>query len=161
MARTKKKPKTMTPRIENRRAYHDYHISEKLETGLVLTGTEIKSIRLGQVSLGEGFARVDPHSGELYLHNVEIAMYPHAGANQHTPRQSRKLLAHKREIDKLAGATGSKGKTLIPLAIYFVRGKAKLEIGVAEGKRTHDKRQDVKKREAERDMRRAMARKKI
>ncbi|MFA9479277.1 SsrA-binding protein SmpB [Phycisphaerales bacterium AB-hyl4] len=162
MAKSKhKKPANLNPRIENRRARHDYHILEKLETGIVLQGTEVKSIRLGQVSLAEGFARVDPRSGELYLHNVEIAPYPHAGINQHGPKQSRKLLAHKREIDKLAGFSASKGTTLIPLAIYFVRGKAKLELGVAEGKKTHDKRQDIKKRDADRDMRRAMTRKKI
>lgn len=152
------KPTNMSPRIANRRAFHDYHISEKLEVGIELRGTEVKSIRNGQVSLAEGFARVEPATGELILYNVEISHYPHAGENQHEPKRPRKLLAHKRQIHELADKTSSKGTTLIPLAMYFQRGMVKLEIGVGTGKRHHDKREDLKKREADREIRRAMSR---
>ena len=150
---------TMSPRITNRRARHDYHIEESLEVGVQLLGTEVKAIRLGRASVTEGFARVDPHSQELYLHNVEISQYPPAGPNQHEPKRTRKLLAHRREIAHLAGVTAGKGTTLVPLAMYFKGGRVKLEVGVATGKRQHDKRQDIKQRDAERDMRRAMTRK--
>ena len=155
----KKKNDNRSPRIVNRRAHHDYLISDKLEVGVVLRGSEVKSVRNGQVSLAEGFAKVE-RSGELWLLNVDIAHYPQAGlADQHEPKRPRKLLAHRREILKLEGQTSSKGSTLIPLAMYFVRGKVKLEIGVASGKKHHDKRQDIRKREAEREIRRGMTRK--
>ena len=161
MAKGKKKQaQDFSPRIVNRRATRDYQITDKLETGIKLTGTEVKSIRNGQVSLAEGFARVEPHSQELMLYNVDIATYPHADAlTQHEPKRPRKLLAHKREIKSLEGSTTSKGVTIIPLAMYFVRGKVKVEIGIATGKRSVDKRQDIKKREADRDIRRGMTRK--
>ena len=164
MAKTKPKNKARThsPRIENRRALHDYHIHEKLECGIMLAGTEVKSVRNGQVSLAEGFARVEPRDGQLYLYNVEISHYPQASeAYQHETKRPRKLLAHKREIARLAGETSSKGTTLVPLAMYFSNGRVKVEIGVATGKKAHDKRQDIKKREHERDMRRAMTRKRL
>lgn len=158
----KKKLADLSPRIANRRAMHDYHISEKLETGIKLTGTEVKSIRNGQVSLAEGFARIEPATHELMLFNVEIAHYPQAAEPfQHEPKRPRKLLAHRRQIKELETATSSKGLTLIPLAMYFVRGKVKVEIGVASGKKSFDKRQDAKKREADREIRRGMTRGRI
>ncbi|MEQ9455549.1 MAG: SsrA-binding protein SmpB [Phycisphaeraceae bacterium] len=162
MARNKKpKPEHFTPRIENRRARHDYHITDTLEVGIKLLGTEVKSIRNGQISLAEGFATIDPRTSRLMLLNVDISQYPQAGVNQHPPRRPRILLAHKREITQLEGKLTAKGTTLVPLAMYFVRGKAKLLLGLGEGKKTHDKRQDIKTRDANRDMRRAMTRKVI
>ncbi|MEX0887394.1 MAG: SsrA-binding protein SmpB [Phycisphaeraceae bacterium] len=164
MARRKKstsQPANLSPRIVNRRAHHDYHIEEKLEVGVQLLGTEVKAVRMGRASIAEGFARVDPNTRGLYLHNVEISQYPPAGPNQHEPKRTRKLLAHRREIASLAGITATKGTTLVPLAMYFKGGRIKLELGVGTGKRQHDKRQDIKQREAERDMRRAMTRKHI
>jgi len=158
--RKDKSPESFSPRIVNRRAFHDYHISEKIECGMVLRGSEVKSIRNGLVSLAEGYARVEP-GGELKLWNVDIAHYPQAGENQHEPKRPRRLLAHRRQIAQLEGKTSGKGVTLVPLALYFVRGKAKIELGLAEGKRAADKRQDLKKREADREMRRGMTRRVI
>lgn len=152
-------PDNLSPRIVNRRATFEYHISEKLEVGISLLGSEVKSIRAGQVSLGEGFARVEPGDHQLYLHNIDIALYPQAGERNHEPKRTRKLLAHRRQIDKLETLTSSKGVTLVPLAMYFVRGMVKLEIGVGEGKKSADKRQDIRKRETQREVRRAMTRK--
>lgn len=152
---------TAAPRIVNRKATHDYFIHEKLEAGIVLQGSEVKSIRAGQVSLGEGYARIE-NDGGLYLYEVNIAPYEKAaGVNGHIPDQRRKLLAHKREIQRLAGVVEAKGATIIPLSMYFVRGNVKVEIGVATGKRSHDKRQDIKTREADREIRRGMTRKVI
>lgn len=150
----------LSPRIANRKATHDYHILEKLEVGIVLRGSEVKSIRNAQVSLSEGFARVEPGDMGLYLYNVDIAAYANApGVDGHDPKRPRKLLAHKNQIARLLGETTSKGKTLIPLAMYFVRGMVKVEIGLAAGKQAHDKRQDIKSREADREIRRGMTRK--
>jgi len=161
MAKRKKHKQNLEPRIENRRARRDYHITETLECGIVLQGTEVKSIRYGRVTLGDGYVSVNAAAMELWLHNVDIAMYPNAGSNQHAPKQVRKLLAHKRQIEKLYGQTTSKGTTLVPTALYFKDGRVKIEVGVAEGKRSYDKREDIKKRDADRDMRRAMTRKRI
>jgi len=157
----KAKSNNMSPRIVNRRAFHDYHISEKLEVGIVLRGSEVKSVRGGKVSLAEGFAQVDPRTLELFLINVDIGAYEQAGENQHEPKRWRKLLAHRRQIEQLQGKTSSKGTTLVPLAMYFVRGMVKVEIGVGEGRRQQDKRQDMKKRDAEKEIRRALTRRKI
>lgn len=152
--------KALAPRIENRKARHDYHILDKLEVGIILQGSEVKSIRHSEVSLGEGFARVEPNTMELWLYGVTIAPYRQAmGNNGHEPTRPRKLLAHRREIEKLFAHVSAKGTTLVPLAMYFVRGKVKLEIGVGQGKQAHDKRQDLKTRDADREMRRAMTRK--
>jgi SsrA-binding protein len=162
MAKGKSKRKTdgsMSPRIVNRRARHDYHIEDTLEAGLKLLGSEVKSIRNGRVQLSEGFVLIDVKTQKMTLHNVDIALYPQAGPLQHEPRRTRTLLAHKREIAKWTGAASDKGTTIVPLAMYFVRGKAKVEIGLARGKKSHDKRQDLKKREAERAIRRGMTRK--
>lgn len=146
-----------SPRIANRKAHHDYHILEKIEVGIELAGSEVKSIRAGLVSLAEGFAEVV--NGELFLHSVHIGEYKQAGPLGHIPVHPRKLLAHKREIQRLATKTSAKGFTLVPLAMYFVRGWVKVELGLATGKKAHDKRQDLKDRDAQRDMRRAMTRK--
>jgi SsrA-binding protein len=154
--------KTLAPRIENRKARHDYHILDKLEVGIMLQGSEVKSIRHGEVSLGEGFCRVEPNTMELWLYGVNIAPYRQAmGNNGHEPTRPRKLLAHRREIARLFAQVNAKGTTLVPLAMYFVRGKVKLEIGVGQGKQAHDKREDLKARSADREMRRAMTRKVI
>lgn len=152
------KPANKSPRIVNRKARHDYHILDTLEVGMSLKGSEVKSIRNGQVSLAEGFARVEPATMELMLYNVNIAEYTQAGpTNTHEPTRPRKLLAHRREIRKLHDETTAKGTTLIPLAMYFVRGMAKLEIGVARGKGQYDKRQDIKSREMDKEIRRHLS----
>jgi len=157
-----KKPDNFSPRIANRRALHDYHIGDKIEVGIQLKGTEVKSIRHGNVSLAEGFALVDPRKMELFLHDVDIAHYQQAPPDaQHETKRPRKLLAHKREIESLFGKTTAKGVTLVPLAMYFKGGKVKVEIGVGTGKSHHDKRQDIKKRDADQEIRRGMTRKVI
>jgi SsrA-binding protein len=147
-----------SPRILNRRATHDYQITEKLECGIVLRGSEVKSIRQGLVSLQEGFAMIDPNTHQFTLFNVEIRPYNHAGpSTNHEGKRARTLLAHKRQIYKLEKELLGKGSTIVPLAMYFVRGKVKIEVGVGTGKKEYDKRADLKKRDAERDMRRAMS----
>jgi len=153
----KKKPSNSTPVIENRKARHEYHIQETLEVGISLKGSEVKSLRSGQASLAEGWIRASEKPLRLTLHSVHIAEYPHAAeAEQHEPNRTRSLLAHKREIRNLATFTHSKGQTLIPLKIYFSNNKAKILIGLASGKRKSDKRQDLAKRAATREMDRAM-----
>ena len=139
----------------NRRARHDYHIEEVYEAGLVLTGTEVKSLRAGRASLTDGFGQVSDH--EVWLHNVHIPEYTQGTWTNHEPRRTRKLLMHRREIDKLASETTERGLTLVPLALYFKDGKAKVEIAVARGKRTYDKRQALAERQARRDADRAVA----
>ena len=157
---SKPKRKSNEPIVENRRARRDYFIDDTLECGIRLTGTEIKSIRDGQISLAEGYVRATETPPKLTLHGAHIAEYPPAGEQrQHEPGRVRALLAHKREIRKLAAKTRAKGSTLVPLKLYFVRGRAKLLIGVARGKRSRDKRQDVAERETKRDIQRAMSRK--
>ncbi|MHC5002677.1 MAG: SsrA-binding protein SmpB [Planctomycetota bacterium] len=147
------------PTIENRRARRDYFIEETLECGLKLTGTEIKSIRAGQISLAEGFARATEQPATLTLYGVHIAEYPPAGPHrQHQPSRPRVLLAQKREIRKLAARTRQRGTTLVPLKIYFVRGRAKLLLGVARGRRVADKRDRIDDRQAKREIDRAMRR---
>ncbi len=151
----------LAPRIDNRKARHDFHIDEKLEVGIALQGSEVKSIRMGNVSLAEGFARVES-SGELFLYNVDIGPYAQSRGNLgHEPKHPRKLLAHKREIAKLQHRTDAKGATLIPLAMYFVRGRVKVELGVARGKTSYDKRHDIKDRDAQREIHRGMTRRTI
>jgi SsrA-binding protein len=158
MAKSPRK-KTNEPTVENRKARHTYFIDDTLECGLKLLGTEIKSIRDGKVSIGEGYVRVIESPPSLRLHGVHIAEYPPAGAvNQHDPTRVRTLLANKREIRKLVMKTREKGTTLVPLKLYFVRGRAKLLIGVARGKRKADKRQTLDKRQARRDIDRALQR---
>ncbi len=151
--------KTGQPTIENRRARHDYFIEETLECGIRLTGSEVKSVRKGGVSLGEGYVRATEEPPSLTLHSVHIAEYPPAGVRQHDPMRTRSLLAHRKEIRRLADRTRVRGMTLVPLKMYFVRGRAKLLIGLGRGKKQHDKRQDLAKRQAEREMQRAMSKK--
>jgi SsrA-binding protein len=152
-----------TRRIENRKAWHEYHIHDKLETGIVLVGSEVKSLRGGEASLAEAFAQIDARTEELWLWNMDIAPYRHAPADrQHERRRPRKLLAHKREIERLQVQTTQKGMTLIPLALYFnAAGRAKVEIGLASGKGQSDKRQSIRKREADRSIQRALSRKRL
>jgi SsrA-binding protein len=147
----------LAPRIENRRAWHEYFIDAKLECGIVLQGSEVKSLRLGKATLQEAFARID--NGQLVLHQLHIDPYEKATIENHEPTRERRLLAHKREIKKLAEATKERSTTLIPLAIYFKDGRAKVEIGVAHGRQHHDKRQAIKKREMDRELRKAMSHK--
>jgi SsrA-binding protein len=142
-----------TPRIANRRAMHDYFITHKIECGMVLVGSEVKSLRAGHAQLHEAFARIE--QGTLILHNCHIDPYAKASiVYNHEPRRERKLLVHKRELKKLAAETDNRGTTLIPLAIYFKDGRAKLELGVAQGKQHFDKRATIKKKEQDRELRR-------
>lgn len=158
----KKNTPNYSPRIVNRRARHDYHIIEKIEVGIALQGSEVKSIRHSQVSLAEGYATINPNTLELFLHDVSITAYQHAASDTgHEPTRTRKLLAHKQQIKKLLGITSVRGTTLVPLALYFVRGRVKLELGVGQGKRQFDKRQSLKKRDAQRDINRAMTRRRL
>ncbi len=159
MAKRKKQKTNYEPRIVNRRATHDYHISDKLECGVQLMGSEVKSIRNGTVTLVEAFVRLDEKRLELFLMNADIGLYPQGGVNQHDPRRPRKLLAHKKEIKNLVGKVSVKGTTLVPLAMYFKQGLIKLEIGVGTGKKQYDKRQDLKAKQTQRDIQRAMTRK--
>ena len=140
----------------NRRAFHDYQIEDTVEAGLVLTGTEVKSLRLGRASLADGFAQIV--DGEVWLHNVHIPEYVAGTWTNHTPRRIRKLLLHRKEIDRLAAKVAEQGLTLVPLSLYFKDGHAKVELGVARGKRTYDKRQDLAKRDATREIDRALKR---
>ncbi len=144
--------------IENRRARHDYRIGETLECGIRLLGTEVKSIRSGRASLAEGWIRADADPPRLRLHGVHIAEYPPAGPRQHELIRTRELLAHKKEIRDLARAQDGEGSALVPLKIYFKDGRAKLLVGIAEGRKKADKRQDIAKREAKRDIERELRR---
>jgi SsrA-binding protein len=140
----------------NRKAYHEYTIDEHLEAGIVLTGTEIKSIRAGKVSLQEAYARVE--KGEAWLIGVTIAALAEGSRYNHEPRRTRKLLLHRDEIDELVGRTRQKGQTLVPLRLYIdAKGHAKVELGLARGKQLHDKRRVIAERDAQRDLDREMA----
>jgi SsrA-binding protein len=136
----------------NRRARHDYAIEDTLEAGLVLTGTEIKSIRAGRANLAEAYARIE--RGEAWLIGAHIAPYEQGNRNNHEPTRTRKLLLHRDQIAELVGKTQAKGYTLVPLRLYIRDGLAKLEVGIARGKKAHDKRRTI----AERDMRRELER---
>ena len=141
----------------NRKARHDYTIEDTFEAGLVLRGTEIKSVRAGKINLGESYARIE--HGEAWLVGVHIAPWESSGVKfNHVPRRDRKLLLHRVQIDQLLGKTKSKGLTLVPLSIYIDdRGHAKIQLGLARGKQLHDRRQDIAERDARRDMERQMA----
>ncbi|MEW6428509.1 MAG: SsrA-binding protein SmpB [Thermodesulfobacteriota bacterium] len=141
----------------NKKAFHDFHIEETVEAGVILIGSEVKSLRAGKANLRDGYARVD--NGEVWLHNVHISPYTHATYDRPDPLRVRKLLLHSREIKKLIGKVKEKGITLVPLKIYFnERGKAKVEIGLARGKKLYDKRAALKKKDADREMERALKR---
>jgi len=139
----------------NRKARHEYHIEETYDAGIVLVGTEVKSIRAGKVSIQDAFARVE--NGEVWLHNMYIAPYEHGSRFNLDPRRPRKLLLHRQEISRLAGKTQQKGLTLIPLQIYFEKGFAKVELGVGRGKKLYDKRQAIAERDARREEERSLA----
>ena len=138
----------------NRKAYHDYHIQESFEAGIVLKGSEIKSIRAGRVDLRDAYAK--PENGELWLFHTHIASYDAASYNTHEPTRPRKLLLHRKEVDSLAGKVAQRGLTLVPLKLYIKHGIAKIELGVAKGKRVYDKREAIARRGAEREMDRAL-----
>ncbi|MBI1785700.1 SsrA-binding protein SmpB [Candidatus Sumerlaeota bacterium] len=137
---------------QNRKARHLYEIEETFEAGLVLKGTEVKSLRAGMGSLGESYAQ--PQRGEIFLINFHIPPYEHGNIYNVEATRSRKLLLHKREIEKLTGAVTRKGYTLVPLSVYFKKGRVKVEVAIGRGKKEHDKREDLKKRDQEREMRR-------
>ena len=139
---------------QNKKARHDYHIGARVEAGLVLLGTEVKSLRAGRASLVDGFATID--DGEVWLRGVNIPEYKF-GTHHHGPLRNRKLLMHRREIDKLAKEVANSGRTLVPLSIYFSDGYAKVEIAVATGKKDWDKRQSIAERDANREAQRALA----
>jgi SsrA-binding protein len=141
---------------QNKKARHDYHIEDVFEAGLVLLGTEVKSLRAGRASLVDGFAVLK--DGEAWLNNVHIPEYTQGTWTNHEPRRSRKLLLHKQEISKLIGKTKESGLTIIPLALYFKDGKAKVEIALAKGKKNYDKRQSLAETQAKREADRAVAR---
>src|SRR5438128_2425255 len=140
----------------NRRAYHDYFIDEKLEAGIMLTGTEVKSVRNGRTNLRDGFVRID--GSEAWLENVHISPYAQANLMNHEPLRPRKLLLHRKEISSLIGKVRQKGYTLIPLRVYFSRNHAKVEVGLARGKKQYDKREAIAERDAKREIARAMRR---
>jgi SsrA-binding protein len=140
----------------NRRARHDYDLVEKVEAGLVLTGTEVKSLRNGKANLEDAYAEVD--RGEVWLLGCDIPEYVQANRMNHAPKRPRKLLLHRREINKLAIKSAEKGLTLVPLSLYFKKGIAKVELCIARGRKTFDKREALKQQEAKRDIDRAMRR---
>ena len=140
--------------IVNRKAYHDYLIEERVEAGIVLKGSEIKSIRAGKMSLQDAYAK--PENGELWLFNSHIASYDAASYNTHQPTRPRKLLLHKKEADRLTGRVKQRGLTLVPLKLYIKHGIAKIELGVGKGKKIYDKRETIMRRETDREMDRAL-----
>jgi len=139
---------------ENRRARHEYHLLDRVEAGLVLTGTEVKSLRQGQANLRRAYG--DIRGGELWLIGAHISSYEQGSTGQHDPDRDRKLLLHRREIDSLTGKVQEKGLTLVPTRLYFKNGRAKVELAVARGKETRDKRRDLAKRDADRQIERAL-----
>jgi len=149
---TEKMPNTAV--ATNRKAYHDYYIEETIEAGMALLGTEVKSLRLGLASLTDSYAIVK--TGEIFLLNANISLYPHGNIMNHEPLRTRKLLLHREEIRKLTSKITQKGFTLIPLKFYFQRGKAKVLIGLAKGKKTYDKRETIKEKESKREVERAI-----
>jgi len=142
--------------VSNRRAFHDFHIGERHEAGIVLLGTEVKALRAGQASLQDAFARID--GGELFLHHLHIPPYSHRGYAEHDPLRTRKLLMHRDEIFKLASRAKSGGTTLVPLRLYLKKGRVKVEIAVARGKKDWDKRESAREREQEKEARDARGR---
>ncbi|MGQ9496833.1 MAG: SsrA-binding protein SmpB [Desulfotomaculales bacterium] len=141
---------------QNRKAWHDYQILETYEAGMVLTGTEVKSLRAGRANLKDSFARIG--DGELWLENMHISPYEQGNRFNHDPKRARKLLMHKREIMRLWGRTREKGLTLVPLKVYFKDGRAKVELALARGKKVYDKREEIARREARRELERALRR---
>ena len=157
MAKKKKKTTNLNPTVAtNRKARHDYNILETYECGMVLVGTEVKSLREGKASLVDAFATID--DGEVWLRNLHIPEYSRGHWTNHSPRRVRKLLLHRREIDTLTGKVRDGNKTLVPLSLYFKNGYLKCELGLAQGKQAYDKRQDIKRRTEEREIVRDLGR---
>jgi SsrA-binding protein len=142
------------PICRNRKARFLYHIEESWEAGIALLGSEVKALREGKANLQDSYARID--GGEVYLHRLHIGPYGAASASGHEAKRVRKLLLHRREIRRLIGKVEERGLTLVPLSLYFRNGRVKVELALARGKRVHDRRQDIRKREAEREVRRAL-----
>ncbi len=142
--------KTNAPSVDNRRARHEFHILESLEAGVQLTGTEIKSIRQGGVSLNEAYARV--RDGEIWLLGMHVPPYKQGSFSNVDPNRPRRLLLHKEQIERLGGRAAEKGLTIVPLRLYFTRGKVKIEVGLAKGKKIWDKRESIAKRDVEREL---------
>lgn len=137
----------------NKQARFDYHLEDRFEAGLVLQGTEVKSLRDGRANLKDSYAAVD--GGEVFLYDCHISPYPNGGYANHEPQRPRKLLLHRKEIRRLLGKTQERGLTLVPMRLYFLRGKAKVELALARGKKQYDKREDLKRRDADREIERA------
>jgi SsrA-binding protein len=154
MTEKTEREKAQTSIAENRKAFHDFHMLETFEAGMVLLGTEVKAIREGRVNLRDSFARVE--GGEVYLYNVHISPYSHRGYADHEPLRRRKLLLHRNEILKLVGKTVEKGMTLVPVRMYFKNGRVKVAVSLAKGKKEYDKRETIKKRDTERETRAAV-----
>jgi SsrA-binding protein len=154
MAEKTEREKAQSSIAENRKAFHDFHLLETFEAGLVLLGTELKAIREGRVNLRDSFARVE--GGEVYLYNVNISPYSHRGYADHEPLRRRKLLLHRDEIRKLIGKTVVKGMTLVPVRLYFKGGRVKVAVSLAKGKKEFDKRETLKQREVDRETRAAI-----
>jgi SsrA-binding protein len=154
MAEKTEREKAQSSIAENRKAFHDFHLLETFEAGLVLLGTEVKAIREGRVNLRDSFARVE--DGEVFLYNVNISAYSHRGYANHEPLRRRKLLLHRHEIRKLIGKTVEKGMTLVPTRLYFKNGRVKVAVSLAKGKKEYDKRETEKRREADRETRAAV-----
>jgi SsrA-binding protein len=146
--------KAQTSIAENRKAFHDYHLMETFEAGIALLGTEVKAIREGRVNLRDSFARVE--DGEVFLYNVNISPYSHRGYAEHEPLRRRKLLLHREEIRKLIGKTVEKGMTLVPVRLYYKNGRVKVAVSLAKGKKEYDKRETIKRRDADRETRAAV-----
>lgn len=149
------KPKSSPPPgdrlvCQNKKAYHEFEILEKLEVGMVLLGSEVKSLREGRANLKDSYAKI--RKGEVFLHDLHISPYSNASYNNHEPERVRKLLLHNHEIRRLVGKTAEQGFALVPLKIYFNKGKVKIELALARGKKTHDKRESIKRKESAREM---------
>ena len=154
MADQTEREKAQSSIAENRKAFHDFHLLDTFEAGLVLLGTEVKAIREGRVNLRDSFARVE--DGEVFIYNVHISPYSHRGYADHEPLRRRKLLLHRSEIRKLIGKTVEKGMTLVPTKLYFKDGRVKVAVSIAKGKKDYDKRETIKKRETDRETRAAV-----
>ena len=154
MAEKTEREKAQQSIAENRKAFHDFHLLESFEAGLVLLGTEVKAIREGRVNLRDSFARVE--DGEIFLYNVNISPYSHRGYADHEPLRRRKLLLRREEIRKLVGKTVEKGMTLVPVRLYFKNGRVKVAVSLAKGKKDYDKRETIKRREVDRETRAAI-----
>ena len=154
MAEKTERQKAEKNLAENRKALHDYEVLETFEAGMVLVGTEVKSIREGGANLRDSYARIE--AGEVWIYNIHISPYRNRGYSDHDPKRRRKLLLHRQEIRKLIGKTVEKGMTIVPVRMYLKNGRVKIAISLAKGKKAHDKRETIKRRETERETRAAV-----